>query len=407
MSAPIRSLEDLNAAYREIFHLEDEAVLPLLTAVILCAKAASLRHVWLYLIGPASGGKTSLLSAFGRVTFAEYISDFTANTLLSGAQSSTHETSLLKRLGSNFVIVVKEFSTILSKSPETQDQLMGQLREVYDGYLRKETGLGKTVEWGSKKQPNRSVFLMASTEAIYKIQEKFSEMGSRGLNYVMRDADRLTPTLVAMKKGKNFDAKVAELQDRVAEYVAREVAAIPAEFPDLDDALLLKLARAADFVTKARSIVLRDYRGEKQLALSAEFPMRVATQLQSVAQLLVHLNRGPADWIERCVMKCAIDCIPKQSLMILKCLAEHPRATAAGVGTKIGYPTERATEWLENLQMHGLVVATKQGSTLYWSLAEDDHRQLLLEQLHLEDESTVLEGDEQGWADYGTGNHAV
>ena len=284
---------------------------------------------------------------------------------------------------------------------------MGQLREVYDGYLRKETGLGKTVEWGTSKQPNRSVFIMASTEAIYKVQEKFSEMGSRGLNYVMHDADRIASTLVAMRKSKGFDAQIADLQVRVANYVAGCVRDLPAEFPELDPALEGKIAAVSEFVTRARSIVTRDFRGQKQLALSAEMPMRVATQLQTAAKMLIHLNGGRCeDWITKTIMKCALDCIPKQSNLVLRCLAQHAKANTGGVAQRIGYPEERCTEWLENLNMHGVVDAHKSGGRMYWSLRED-YRTLLAEQLHLEKLTGSLEADGDDWAQMGTGNYAV
>lgn len=408
---PIESLEDLNAAYRELFHLEDDCVLPLLAATVINAKCPTLRHAWLYLVGPASGGKSSLLAAFGRVTFSEYISDFTVNTLLSGARAAGgQETSLLKRLGSNFVVIMKDFTTILSKSPETQDALMGQLREVYDGYLRKETGHGLTIEWGSSRKPNRSVFIMASTEAIHKVQERFSEMGSRGINYVLKDADRTAMTLVAMRKDRQFDARIAELQDRVAGYISAQVKALPADFPDLPDDLLMRVAAAAEFVTRARSVVLRDYRGEKSLALSSEMPARVATQLQSIAKLLIHLNGGEmAEWIERTVMKCALDCIPKQSLLVLRCMAEYPRAVASGIASRIGYPSQRVTEWLENLNMHRVTESEKVGTTWYWKLVPQ-YRDFLVAQLQLERRDGSLEGavgDDEEVFTLGTGNHRL
>lgn len=184
-----QTLFDLNKIYRELFFIEDDMIIPLLAATIISAKS-NLPCVWMYIIGGASSGKTSALSAFSKVSFLSQISDFTPNTLLSGAVSKDTETSLLKKLGNNFVVVMKDFTTILSKSEDTQDMLMGQLREVYDGHIVKYTGMGKEISWGKKDEPYRSVFIMASTEGIYKIQERFSEMGSRGLNFVLQEQDR-------------------------------------------------------------------------------------------------------------------------------------------------------------------------------------------------------------------------
>lgn len=383
----INNLQELNDAFEELFDLEDPCLLPLLTAVFVNAKT-SLRHVWLYLIGESSGGKTTALGIFSKVTFIEGISDFTENTLLSGARSNNgHETSLLRRLGSNFAVVMKDFTTILSKSEDQQNRLMSQLREVYDGYMRKETGLGVTIEWGKKDRPLRSVFVMASTEAIFKIQERFSEMGSRGLSYVLPKRDkrsRCRMTKKSLKKAEGIEQAYSQLQTDVAEYVHNICRNLPERFPDLPDDIENIIIETAELVTRARSVVLRDYRGVKSLALSSEAPTRVATQLQAIAQILIYLNDGKIDdWIIRTVKKCAFDCIPKQSHLVLKHLSVYNQVNVEAIANIINYSSDRTLEWLENLQMHNVVEHHRIGDRWYWRLSEDD-RKLLIDYFGLE-----------------------
>lgn len=409
MAGKINNIRELNEAYRQLFHLEDDCVLPLLTSIVINAKT-SLRHVWLYLIGASSSGKTALLSSFSRVNFVETISDFTENTFLSGARSADgRETSLLKRLGSNFVIIMKDFTTILSKTEEAQDRLMSQMREIYDGYMRKETGTGFTIEWGKKDKSLRSVFLMAATEAIYKIQSRFSEMGSRGLNYVIKDTDRKSVTRMALSKTEGFDDKLNELQTEVADYVRRKCLDLPAKFPELSDDFNDLIINTAEFVTRARSVVVRDYRGAIMLALSAEMPMRVATQMQAVAKILIHLNEGKdEEWIRRTVVKCAYDCIPKQSHLVLRHLAEYSKVTSEAVASMTGYPKDRAHEWLEDLRMHKVVDADKVAGKWYWTMDKDDKR-LMLAYLNLTEKFETLDAadPDDPFSDFSTGNDKV
>lgn len=366
-----QTFEDLNKIYRELFHIDDNMLIPLLATVIISAKT-KLPSVWLYLIGPASGGKTTALSVFSKVPFLSQVSDFTQNTLLSGAQSSEHETSLLKKLGDGFVVVMKDFTTILSKSEETQDMLMAQLREVYDGYITKFTGLGKEISWGAKDKPARSVFIMASTEAIYKIQERFSEMGSRGLNYVLEDQDRKITTKFALNKTEGFNEKLVSIQDRFRDYILDQISKLPSEFPDLPEEFQDEIVEVSDFITLCRSTVLRDYRGVQNLALSAEFPMRVAKSMMSIARLMIHLNGGVlTEEIKRCVFKTGFDSIPKQTKIALKALAENFRVNSGGVAQLINYPTKRTEEWIQNLNMFDIVRRLKVDRKEYWEMKEE------------------------------------
>lgn len=396
----IESVAELNDAYRALYQLDDERALPLLAAVFANAKTR-LRHVWLYLIGSASSGKTTMLEAFAQVPYAEFISDVTENTLLSGARSATGETSLLLRLGDSFVVVMKDFTTLLSKQKDTRDRIMGQLREVYDGYLRKETGLGVTIEWGKKEAKLRSVFIMATTEAIYRVQAEFAELGARGLNYVLPNLDKASRKRMAKVAMANARAQdtggQARLQAMVAEYVRSIVTTMPAEPAPLPDDLADFIVDAAEFATAARSIVARDFKGDVQLVLSPENPARVATQLQAVATILIHMNGGStAPWIKETVGALAVDCVPKQLKEVLRFLAVHPAVTKAGASQRTGYPPERCESWLDDLCMLKVARKRKVGNAWYYSMGED-YRQLLLEQMRLERSSENAEGDDDHW----------
>lgn len=388
-------LKELNKIYRELFLLHDEEILPILAAMVVLAKT-NLQHVWFFLIGGASDGKTTLLSAFNKVPFLHTISDITPNTLLSGAQSAAGETSLLNKLGEDFVVIMKDFTTILSKSSEAQEQIMAQLREVYDGHITKHTGLGKEISWGTKEKPKRSIFVMASTEAIYKVQEKFSEMGSRGLNYVLREKDtheRKATTKVSIKKSKGFNEKMEQIQDKFREYILDVVVNLPAEFPDLEDDFIDDIIDVAEFSTRARSIVLRDYRGQKNLALSPEAPMRVAKQMTALGQVLQYMNGGTlTPELKKAVLKCGFDCIPKQINLAMKFCAEYSRVQVAGIAAKINYPEYVVSEWIDNLNMFKIVDRDVSAGKEFWAM-KPEYRDLLHKHMGIQKLDVELLGD--------------
>lgn len=402
MSKP-RTLEELNTLYKEIFYLEDEAILPLLVSIIVGARLNA-PPVWMYLVGPSSGGKTALLSVFSKVSYSHQISDLTANTFLSGmGGAGEREPSLLKRLGTNFVIIMKDFTTILSKAPETQEAVIAQMREIYDGHLRKETGVGHTIEWGTKEKPNKATFVMASTEAIYKVQEKFADMGTRAVNYVMLPQDRKKTTKIALKNNNTLGKDIEKIQDAIAQFVDSKVNDVPESLPILSNELEDEIIDIADFSSICRSVVLRNYRGEKNLALSAELPMRMAKQLLSAGQFMAYCNNGVlTEAYKQAIFKIGLDSIPKQRRLILDVLARHPKVNVVGVAQKINYPPQFTREWMEDLNMFGVLDVRSHKNKEYWSMKED-YRKIMQKYLGVVTVAEDLEGELEGGASWSDG----
>lgn len=335
---------------------------------------------------------TELINIFSKVPFVTQVSDLTPNTFLSGMAGSSKEASLLNRLGLNFVITMKDFTTILSKAPESQEAIIAQMREIYDGHLVKETGTGKTLTWG----PNgKATFLMATTEGIYSVQEKFADMGTRAINYVLKPQDRIATTKRALRKSSSLNREKIAIQDAVLEFIMEKLKKIPTELPDVDEKLEDQIIEVANFSSICRSVVKRDYRGEKSLALSAEMPMRMAKQLLSSAQLLTFVNDGVLTQpLIDCVFKTGFDSIPKQRRLILEVMAKYVRVNVVSVATLINYKPERAREWIEDLNMFGVCDRIQRGQKEFWEM-KHEYRQVML-RYHPEIKALNEELDDSG-----------
>lgn len=366
------TLKEINDLYKATFYLEDDVVLPFLVALVVGSKMKS-PPVWAYLIGPSSGGKSELIGALAKVPFVSQISDLTVNTFLSGmgGAAGSKSPSLLTRLGPNFVVVMKDFTTILTKNEETQQAIIAQMREIYDGHIVKETGTGKTLEWGTKDRPNKATFIMASTEGIFKLQDQFAEMGTRAINYIMEPQDRMRTTRQALLNSGKIDEAKGRIQDMVKEFVMEKTANRPDRLPDIDEALQDEIIEVADFCALSRSSVARDFKGNKTLALSAEFPMRMAKQMMSIAQYLRYCNEGELpDEYRRVVFKVAFDSISKQRRIVIEALSQYPHAQVGAISKMVNYPTERVQEWIDDLNSFGIVEQAEYGGKNYWKLKE-------------------------------------
>ena len=399
------TLKEITSLYQETFYTTDIAPIALIAAILVGSRF-NVPPVWLYLIGPSSGGKTALIECFSKVPFCTQVSDLTPNTFLSGMSNSQKETSLLNRLGNRFTIIMKDFTTILQKSEETQGAIIAQMREIYDGHITKETGTGTTLEWGNKEidKKGHATFIMAATEAIYAAQDKFADMGTRATNYVLLPQDRIETTKRALRNNSGLERRMAHLQDVFCEFVMERVD-FNGDLPYVGEELENELIEIADFSSMCRSVVRRDYKGAKSLALSPEMPPRIAKQLLSLTQFLTQINGGEFEpYMKDAVFKTGMDSIPKQRRLVLEALARYPRVTESGVANYTNYPPERCREWIEDLNMFGVCDRIKAKDKQYWTL-KPQYRKTMVKYLKIAEEKNDLEGEDAGGYNSNAGNY--
>lgn len=393
-----KTLQELQTQYHELFYVEDRALFPLLLAIVVGSKLNT-PTTWLYIVGPSSGGKGTVLSTIDRVPFVKQISDLTPNTFLSGMKIAGKETSLLKTLGNNFLVTMKDFTTMISKDETAQGQIMAQMREIYDGYISKATGNGQTMEWGTLEKKWKSTFIMATTEEIYNLQEKFVGMGTRAINYVFLPQDRKKTMRASLMNKRNTEksgAILSALQGDVAEFIAEKIANAPMELPPISEELENDIIEVSDLSSQCRSVTKRNYRGEKQLTLSAEFPMRMGEQLLAIAQLLAYINNGElTEEMRAIIYKCAFDSIPKQRRMVLESISRYQKIEVIGMSKELRYPIDTIRTWVEDLYSFDILERDSSSGKEYWKIREE-YREVMRKYLGISNTGEILESDENG-----------
>lgn len=393
-----KTLAELNEAYHKLFYTEDEALFSLLLAIVVGSRLST-PTTWLFIVGPSSGGKGTVMSTLNKVSFIRQISDLTPNTFLSGMKVAGKQTSLLKELGNNFCVTMKDFTTMISKADEARSQILAQMREIYDGHMVKVTGNGQMLEWGEKSNPWKSTFIMATTEEIYRMQQESNGMGARAINYVFVPQDRkktMRASLTNKRNMEKFNKALGELQQDVADFVNEKIATAPVDFAPVPEDVENDIIEVADLAKQCRSSVNRNYRGEKELALSAEFPMRMGEQLLAIAQLMMHINEGElSDELRATIYKTAFDSIPKQRRMVLETMAKYPKIEIIGMALAMKYPPDLVRSWVEDLAMFNIVEPQRSGRKEYWSITEE-HRKTLQRFLGIETVDYDLESNENG-----------
>lgn len=242
--------------------------------------------VWMLFIAPPSSAKTELLRAFDGRPDVYLLSSLTPSTFISGRveQEDDCNHSLLPKLNGK-TLIIKEFTTILSKRSEQQQEIIAQLREVYDGRYTKAFGTGKTIDWEGK------VGLMAACTPVY--DKHYGVIGSMGDRFMLF---RMTKTdgLAMGRKAQACVGREPHMREEIKQAFHRFLIQFDkmkkVEFHHIesfDD----KVLSLACFCAQARCPVLRDYRSRSiEYGPQPEGPARLVKQFTQIGRglALVH-----------------------------------------------------------------------------------------------------------------------
>ena len=309
----IDNIIDLQRQMSVFLLLEDPDVVPL-TLAAYAVHSRSDEIVWLILVAPPSGSKTELITALGHVPKVYFLSKLTARTLASGLEAKGGDPSLLARL-SDEVLLLKDFTTVLGLRYDERQEILSQLREIYDGQYDNVWGNGKELHWRG-----RLGLIAGVTPVIDSYHAVLSVLGER---FVMLRVLQGNRTKTAKKALANA-GRSSNMRRDMASAITGFLSTLPPDLPTVPLKMQEDLAALADFVTRCRSGVVRDgYRRELEYAPEPEMPARFAKQLftllQGVALVCGRAEASQEDY-ER-IVRVARDCLPAARWKVLSALA--------------------------------------------------------------------------------------
>lgn len=334
--------------------------------------------IWLLLISGPGNAKTETVQALdgaGAIVTSSIVSDA---ALLSGTpkREVTRGATggLLRKMGPRGVLVIKDVTSILSMDRTLRAKVLAALREIYDGRWTREVGSGggATLSWRG-----RIATVGAVTTAWDTHHSVVSVMGDR---FVLIRMDSTVHRQEAGRKAIGNTGSEAEMRAELAAAVGGVIAGMNPEPITLNTKMTERLLAVADLVTRARTGVERDYRGEVIDAHAPEMPTRFAKQLAQVVRggVAIGLDRKAA---LRLAIRCARNSVPPLRLEILHYLAAHPISTTTEVRKGIDKPHTTVDRELQALHVLGLVtvdeVAREQRSRWYYRLVEGVNPRIL------------------------------
>ncbi len=301
------------------------------------------------IIGGSGDGKTETVTSLREGAFFE--SHLTnASSLMSHTPKKEAEGGtggILRKMGNRGILILKDFTSVLSRPYEARQEILAALREIYDGYWIRSSGAdgGRTTEW-----EGRITIIGASTSEYDRHYGVISQMGERFM--LVRLDGRRNRREKGRQARDNSEHEVqmrAELSECVTGLLeAVEPESLPALTVEDEDRLL----DVADIATLMRTPARRED-GVFLGMYEPEQPTRFLKQLKQLVRggMAIGLSREAA---MRAAMRCARDSIEQRRLAIMLALLEEKAMQREDIVKAAHIPRStvaRALEELEDLEL--------------------------------------------------------
>jgi hypothetical protein len=247
---------NLTSHLNKWFYKPDIEALRIIYSAVASHYLLSTEPIWPIVIAPPSSGKTSIaVSPLMSLEGSHLIGALTPNTLLSG--KAGRQSSLLHRIGPSGFMIMKDFGTFLSMRENDRNEIMSQLREVYDGEFGRQGGAGNIPSWRGKL-----TIVAAATQAVDRAWSFQHDLGERFTNIRWRAYHNRQAGRFACNQIDDERAVKDETRRLVRVLFDLRPLTLP---PPLSDSQREQIVDLALFVAHMRCTVVRDSSGKREI----------------------------------------------------------------------------------------------------------------------------------------------
>lgn len=322
------------------------------------------RPVWLLLIGPPGCGKTMPMLGVQHSPFVYACSSFRPTALISGwGMKGGQDSSMIPKLQGK-ILMVKDMSSLMSQHNEVVNEIMGLLRDAYDGSCARTYGTGIERRYESKFG-----FIGAATPDIDSQWSLNVRLGERFLRYRVKSTldqvyGKIDLTLNNIKNEVDVDNAIEEASLGYLKYLTRE----DADLPHL--AMRKEIGRLAQLGAILRTSVARHAYSRQILVIPEwEEATRYAKQLAKLALGLAFIrDKKENDEEEMNDLKAVVLSGLDAKIEKLCCaLYRKPNATTHELGIAMGMPAGMVRMWLEDLNIARIVICSRSAYEMNWN----------------------------------------
>jgi len=313
--------KELEAAFSKYLKLLNYDPITVVMGTCFANKMPTGEPIWQFLVAPPGGGKTTFVSPLSKSPFIETLTTLTPASLISGHRGiDGADPSILPRLN-NRVLVIKDFTTILSGHPNTRDEIFGLLRDIYDGRIE------KSYSGHTRKYESKFGIIAAVTNAIDGYLTLQSSLGERFMKFRLdkhlspeSEEERILKAIDGIEHENEMKEELGDLCYRMLEKP------MPPTFPILPPEFKMQVAAMAMFVSRMRASLQKDRFSQEQLTMPIkEIGTRIGKQLCKLAiGIAVYLDHAEVGEDElRLVRQVACDTCPDRFEYIINLLLSN------------------------------------------------------------------------------------
>ncbi len=360
-----------------------EVALATATSLPLCSTEHPI-PVWLLIVGDPSSGKTDGVNALKDSPRVFFLDTMTDNSLASGyVDKKGNRAPCLYDKIKGKTVVIKDWTTMLSRREESVRAILGELQSAFDGKYSKATGSVGVIEC----EGTFSFIACVTPLAIKRHHNYMSLLGGRFLMI------RLVP-LTEQEREEGFErcwdeASRDEHRSTLKRLVVQHLEDLHRSPPDLQpeaDTQKQDLNRLARFIARGRGAVitervtdLDEATGQERcryevVDIQVEEPFRVLQQLRTLGRALARLHgRGRmTDHEIELLRRVALSTVPPERAQILGLYGKgHGELSVSDCASALGCSRTRARQVLTTLAALGVLAERKHGPQSTYSPAPD------------------------------------
>lgn len=319
--------------------------------------STSSQPVWLFVLGPPGGDKTSICAnTVSEFPNAHVMGDITEKTFLSG-YTGTANASLLQQLGSSATLVFKDFTTFASKQKNEQAAISSQLREIFDGYFNKNTGKGP-IQWKGKL-----TVIGCGTTALERAWAGKRQMGERFIHIKIKRKDGVAQSRVAQRQ-RGFEGFISKTMRELAKGFLQAEPFIATTLPELTESQSTRVAYMGEMICHCRASVERDPTTRKiewrdEAENTSRVTQEIATLVASYAAMFRRNYIGTEDM--DIAVRATKESIPTDRFEVISLLAKEGggRIPIEQVIARLNVPETAVRQAIGDLQCLGVLEVHK------------------------------------------------
>lgn len=372
----IKNRADHNNLYKifsKHLKLDSEDTLAVVMSTILAHRLPG-DPLWLLLVGKSGAGKTEMLSTLEGYDSCVFTAEFTPHTLISGMPTiGGGDPSLLPKLD-NKVLVIKDFTVILSMHPTGRDEIFGQLREAYDGSYTKQFGNGIKREYES-----RFGIIAGVTNKVDEYASLHAGLGERFLKY------RVQPPKLGMEQDIIMSAIMQAgheepMREDLKEAVEDFLNNTPDDEPPVTPEVANRVTAIAIVISRLRgSISINEYTGVQHSKAMFEMGTRLAKQLVRLWKgLMMYFGPKEIDNALTIVRRIAIGSVVDKREEVVRqlfklCTEEDGPVSRSALALRChGISDSTVARELDELSLLGIVSSTaRKGNAKVWYFTKE------------------------------------